>query len=100
MGHPTAFFGSQKKKLCHLNDRRLLKPTLDGKKPSPPVYFYKYQSGSMTPQNDKNPISTVFQATKDREGGLIMNPFQNIFIGLIENKVSCINKHKIYTSIT
>lgn len=37
---------------------------------------------------------------KNKTVTVLVNPFSKHFIGLIENKVSCINKHTIYTSIT
>lgn len=91
MGRPAAFFGSQKKKMCHLNDRRLLKPTLDDKKKEPfPQEASKWADGA-----------TAYDIKKGKNDFLRHGrPFSKHFIGLIENKVSCINKHTIYTSIT
>ncbi len=100
MGRRTAFFGSQKKKSCHLNDRCLLKPTLDGKKAFPASLFLQVSNWvNDATENDKTHFQQGLKAFKDRAGVLEII-FQNIFIDLIENKVSCINKHTIYTSIT
>lgn len=71
MGRLTAFFGSQKKKSCHLNDRCLLKPTLDGKKAFPASLFLQVSNWvNDATEYDKTHFQQALKAFKDRAGVL------------------------------